>query len=102
MDKFIWIYYDCGLYISLFILVYKFKKNAILYIIDKIHLYDKIYAGYKMYHERDDSNKQRYFKIKILKRQNLKGNSAHIRLLSKLDLLNYRFRVSLARCVSSH
>ena len=55
-----------------------------------------------MYSERDDSNKQGYFEIKILKRQNLKGNSAHIRLLSKLDLLNYRFRVSLTRCVSSH
>ena len=72
MDKFIWIYYDCGLYISLFILVYKFKKNAILYIIDKIHLYDKIYAGYKMYYERDDRDKYSIFEMKIFKAPELK------------------------------
>ncbi|NAS17844.1 hypothetical protein GND98_008135 [Clostridium butyricum] len=44
------------IYFFLFFL-WKFKKKAILYIIDKIYLYDKIYAGYKMSRERCDGDR---------------------------------------------
>ena len=42
------------------------------YIIDKIHLYDKIYAGCKMYYERDDRDRYGIFKMIIFKAPELK------------------------------